>query len=211
MQALLPKPVLYNPSDDHRWDLNMEDEMTFWPRIMFGDMGTTSGITVIWFDPIKLLDQSIRTTRSILATWSSYVGGNENGQAQEVLRLARGLGGPEGLHVGLERFIVQKIGKEDTFLSSPRIAAKIDFGLFSGIRDWDDVVRRRTVSWQNPSDIKIGPEGDRQLQALNLYKKGPDHINDATKHCLLHLSRLRVGGLSAFKNLYGWNPDWEGN
>lgn len=209
MKALAPKPVIYNPSDDHPWDMNMEDEMTFWPRIMFGDMGTQSGVTVIWFHPLRILDQTKSTTKAILATWSSYLGGHENGQAQEFLRLARGLGGPEGLHIGLEKFIVQKIGKEETFLSSPRIAAKIDFGLYSGIRDHDDVVRRRTVTWQMPSEIKMGAEGDTRLKVLNLYRKGPDHINDATKHALLHLGRLRVGGLGTFRNLYGWNPDWE--
>jgi len=208
MEALLPKPKIYN-SDDTAWNDMNEDEMQFWPRIMFGDCGDKTGITVIWFHPLRLLDQSKSTTRSILAHWSSYVGGHENGQAQEILRLARGLGGPSGLCVGLEKFIVQKIEKSESFLSSPRITAKVDFGLWSGIKDWDGVVRRRSPVWQLPSEIKKGAEGDARLKVLRLYKPGPDHINDATKHCLLHLGRLRVGGLANFKMLYGWEKEWE--
>jgi hypothetical protein len=60
-----------------------------------------------------------------------------------------------------------------------------------------------------PSDIKKGAEGDARLKVLRLYKPGPDHINDAMKHCLLHMSRLRVGGLGNFQKLYGWEKGWE--
>ena len=209
MLALMPRPTVYN-KDDGAWDLNDQEwEMQFWPRIIFADCGTATGVAVVWFHPTRLMDLQKASTRAILATWTSYAGGEENGQAQEILRLCRGLGGPAGLCVGLEKFTVQKIGKEETFLSSPRIASKIEFGLWSGIRDHDDVVRRRAAIWQNPSDIKKGAEGDSRLKVLGLYKPGPDHINDAMKHALLHLGRVRNGGLGTFERLYGWDEGWK--
>jgi hypothetical protein len=209
MLALLPKPKVYNP-EDGVWDVNdPEWEMTFWPRIMFGDMGTQSGVTVIWFHPMRLTDTSQPSTRSILAHWSSYIDGPENDQAREFCRLARGLGGEFGLRIGLEKFVVERIGKEETFLSSPRIASKVDFALWSGIRDHDDVVRRRAVSWQMPSEIEKGGRGDERLKLHRLHTPGPDHINDAMKHCLVHLGKMRTAGFGTFEKMYGWNPDWK--
>jgi hypothetical protein len=205
--ALTPLAQIYNP-EDSTWNSDSEDEMQFWPRIIFGDMGTQSGVTVIWFHPIRLLDHKVPSTRSILAWWSSYLDGTENDQAREFLRLCRGLGGPEGLRIGLEKFTVERIGKEETFLSSPRIASKVDFGLWSGIRDHDGVVRRRSPSWQMPSEIKKGPAGDERLKVLGLYRPGPDHINDATKHCLVHLGKMRNAGFGTFERMYGWEKLW---
>jgi hypothetical protein len=212
MFALLPKPTVYN-AQDMVWDSgktqeDLEDEMRFWPRIMFGDMGTQSGVTVIWFHPLRLTDPKQPSSRSILAHWSSYLSGPENDQAREFCRLARGLGGEFGLRIGMEKFVVERIAKEETFLSSPRISSKVDFALWSGIRDHDDVVRRRSVSWQMPGEIEKGSKGDDRLKLLGLYTKGPDHINDATKHAIVHLGKMRNAGFGAFEKMYGWNPEW---
>lgn len=211
MQAILPTPIILD-RDNSRWDPDPKDpeyEMIFWPRIVFGDMGTFSGVTVIWFDPVMLLNPKIPTERSFMCWWSSFMSGNENVQAREFLRLCRGLGGPEGLCVGLEKFIVKQINASDSFLSSPRTAAKIDFGLWSGIRDWDDVVRRRVVAWQNPEEIDYSEKGDYRLKQLDMFVGGMDHRNDATKHAILHLRKMKNVGRTKFELLYGWNEEWE--
>lgn len=208
MLATLPVPTLLSPGET-RWDhADPEWEMQFWPRVMWGDMGTFSGVSVIWFDPKVLFDPRQPSERSAIAWWSSYLSGNENGQAREMLRLARGLGGPEGLAVGLEKFVVKSVHSEETFLSSPRIAAKVDFGLWSGIRDHDDTVRRRTALWQYPSEIDYSQNGDNRLKMLEMYVGGADHRNDATKHALLHLKKMSGGGLHNFQTIYGWLPEW---
>jgi hypothetical protein len=212
MLALIPRPTIYNP-EDGAWDSgktleDLEDEMRFWPRIMFGDMGTQSGVSIVWFHPLRLTDVKMPTSRSILAHWSSYLDGPENDQAREFCRLARGMGGQYGLRIGLEKFIVNRISKEETFLSSPRIAAKIEFALWSGVRDYDDEVRRRNVTWQMPSEIEKGQVGDQRLKMLNLYRPGPDHINDSMKHCLQHLKSMRHAGFGMFEKMYGFDPAW---
>lgn len=209
MLALLPRPTVYNP-EDGSWDnSDPEWEMLFWPRIIWADCGTQSGVTVLWFHPMRLTDPRQPSSRSVLAHWSSYVSGPENDQAREILRLARGLGGPHGLRIGLESFTVERIAKEETFLSSPRIASKIEFALWSGIRDQDDVVRRRSPSWQRPSEIDKGGRGDERLKLLRLHTPGPDHINDSMKHCLVHLGKMRTAGFGTFEKLYGWDPAWK--
>lgn len=208
MLALKPRPFVYSP-EDGIWDAkDPEWEMQFWPRIMFGDMGTQSGVSIVWFHPQRLMDIRQPSTRSILAHWSSYLSGPENDQAREFCRLARFLGGPQGLRIGLEKFTVERIAKEETFLSSPRIASKIDFALWSGIRDHDDVVRRRSPSWQNPSEIMKGSKGDDRLKALQLHTPGPDHINDSMKHCIVHLGKMRNAGFGTFEKMYGWDEAW---
>lgn len=208
MLATLPVPTLLHPGETE-WDVkDPEWEMQFWPRIMWGDMGTFSGVTVIWFNPKKLFDPRLPSEQSMMAWWSSFLSGPENGQAREMLRLARGLGGPEGLAVGLEKFVVKSVRQEETFLSSPRIAAKVDFGLWSGIRDHDGELRRRTALWQMPDEIDFSQRGDDRLKALQMYVPGADHRNDSTKHALLHLKKMSKGGLVNFQNIYGWNPDW---
>jgi hypothetical protein len=204
----MPTPIVYN-KEDGAWNSDNTDEMQFWPRIIWGDCGMQSGVTVIWFHPIRLLDPTQASTRSILAYWSSYLDGPENEQAREFLRLCRGLGGPNGLRVGLESFTVERIAKEQTFLSSPRVASKIDFGLWSGIKDHDGIVRRRSPSWQAPGEIMKGGKGDERLKLLGLHRPGPDHINDATKHCLTHLGKMRNAGFGTFEKMYGWEPDWK--
>jgi hypothetical protein len=81
--------------------------------------------------------------------------------------------------------------------------------MWSGIRDQDGIVRRRDILWQSPSEIEPGAPGASRLKLLNLYTRGPDHINDSMQHCLLHLKRMRVSGLGMFEKLYGWDDAWK--
>lgn len=210
MKPIAPIPTVYN-TEDGAWEDN-EDEHTFWPRVMWVDAGVVTGIAVIWFHPMRLLDIAAPTARSILAWHVNFVTGDENQQAYEILRMVRGLGGPEGLAVGAEWFRVRSVNGTDDFLSSPRIVSKLEYGLWRGTRDWDGELRRRTLLRQEPSEIDKSERGDERLRLLRLYVPGADHRRDALKHGLLHLGKLRnlgMGARTAIERLYGWNGDWE--
>jgi hypothetical protein len=199
---------VYN-SDDGSWDENGLDEITFWPRITWLDCGTTTGLATIWFHPLRLLDLSLPTVRSILAWHVNHTAGPENDQALEILRYLRGIVGTEGCAVGLERFTVHSVKKQQEFLSSPRIAAKVDFGMFMGLRNEGGQLRRLAALWQDPSEIDMTARGDERLRGMGLWVPGADHRRDALKHCLLHLGKIRSAGMGAFEKVYGWAPDWE--
>jgi hypothetical protein len=207
MRALTPVPKVYNP-DDGAWQDN-EDEITFWPRITWLDCGTTTGLATIWFHPVRLLDLTRASTKSILAWHVNHASGSENEQAREILRYVRGIVGTEGCAVGMETFTVNSVKKQHEFLSSPRIASKVDFGLFIGVRNEFGQLRRLAAQWQNPTDIDMSARGDQRLQDLQLWVPGADHRRDALKHCLLHLGKMRNAGMGAFERLYGWTPEWE--
>lgn len=210
-RPIVPIPMVYNP-DEGIWHENGEDEVTFWPRTVWLDCGAVTGVGIIWFHPQRLLDLRQPTVRSILAWHVNFVTGNENQQADQILRMLRGLGGPDGLAVGAEKFRVRSVNGNDEFLSSPRIYSKVEFGLWRGIRDWDGEMRRRVLLYQEPTDIDKGPRGDERLRGMRLYTKGADHRRDAIKHAYLHLSRLRNLGLSArdaVEKLYGWPQEWD--
>lgn len=221
LRAITVSPTKYNQQDP-RWEDN-EDETTFWPRVMWADCGVTTGIAVIWFDPVMLLDPRKATSKSLLAWYVTHVTGPENRQAYEIARLARGLGGgiPDldetdplghksiGLVVGAESFQARAANGTDDFLSSPRIASRLDYQMWLGVIDYDGVTRRRPVLLQSPSEIDKTSRGDERLRNLQLWVPGADHRRDALKHCLTHLGKVRTAGLGAFEALYGWNPDWD--
>lgn len=237
MRAITVTPTVYNKQDE-RWE-GRDDEQRFWPRVMWADCGNTTGVCVIWFDPVALLNPRKATISSVLAWWVGHVVGPENRQAYELSRLVRGLGGgaweqrvvlepavegtggvvervvevagtaPQGLAVGAESFSVRTVNGTAEFLSSPRISAKLDYILWAGVRDWDGVERRRALLYQSSSEIDKSPRGDSRLEGMHLYTPGPDHRRDATKHCLAHLGKIRTAGLGAFEQIYGWDEDWE--
>jgi hypothetical protein len=208
MRAITPVPRVYNPEDD-AWHPDGLDEITFWPRITWLDCGTTTGLATIWFHPMRLLNPKLATTKAILAWHVNHTTGPENDQAVEILRYVRGIVGQEGCAVGMEKFTVQSIKKQESFLSSPRIAAKVDLGLFMGLRNEQKVMRRIAALWQDPSEIDKTARGDARLQGMQLWVPGADHRRDALKHCLLHLGKMRVAGMGAFEKVYGWTAEWE--
>jgi hypothetical protein len=211
-RQIRPIPTVLN-NEDGRWDPgDPEWEMRFWPRIMFLDAGTVSGLSVLWFDPVRLQNPKIPSARAILAWWSSYVAGAENDQADAILGLAQYLVGTEGFCFGAEKFIVQKVQKGDEFLSSPRIASKVDYGMHRGlpVRDAEGVLHRRRIAtvWQNPADIDKSARGENMLKVMQMWLPGPDHRNDATKHAILLMRRMRDAPLGQFEKLFGNHPDW---
>jgi hypothetical protein len=207
MRAIAPVPRVFNPADG-AWQDN-EDEITFWPRITWLDCGETTGLATIWFHPMRLLDQTKPTVRSILAWHVNHTAGSENDQAREILRYVRGISGSEGCAVGAELFVVQSVKKQYSFLSSPRIAAKVDFGLYMGLLNEAGQTRRLATLWQMPTEIDKSSRGDERLRGMGLWVPGADHRRDALKHCLLHLGRMRSAGTVAFERVYGWTPEWE--
>lgn len=209
MLALMPTPQVYNP-EDNAWDeSDPEWEMLFWPRIMFLDAGTISGVAVIWFHPGRLLDPRQPTIRSVLAWWTSFVAGPENEQAREICRLAKGLVGTEGFALGIEKFRSRAVNGTDDFLSSPRIGAKVDYQMWMGVRNSAGELRRIATQWHEVAEIDKSPRGDERLKGLGLYTPGMDHRRDATKHAFAHLGKIKNGGLGAFGNIYGHKEDWK--
>lgn len=206
MRALAPRPTVYNP-DDGAWQDNV-DEITFWPRITWMDCGSNTGLATIWFHPVRLLDMELATSRSILAWYVNHTRGPENEQAVELLRYVKGIVGTEGCAVGLEKFTVRTVKSGDEFLSSPRVAAKVDLGLYMGLRNEQGDLRRIAALWQDPTDV-VNERRDAQLQQLGMWVPGRDDRRDALKHCLLHLQRIRVAGMGSFEKIYGWTPEWE--
>lgn len=208
LKPITPIPTVYNP-DNESWANDTDDEHLFWPRCVWLDCGVETGVAVIWFDPRALLNPTVPLARSILAWHVNWTQGRDlDQQARQLLRLVRGLGGPEGLAVGAESFQARRIDPSEDFLSSPVLAGKVEFGLKMGVRDWDGKIRQRPLLRQGPSEI-ASAQGDARLQALRLWVPGKDHRRDALKHCLQHLGKMRAAGMGQFEMLYGWNPEWE--
>lgn len=192
---------------DNRWDLEDPEEYGNWPRTFWVDPGSTSGLAVIWVDPVRFLDLSQPTIRSVIAWWVAYTHGPENDQTDAMRSVVSELGGPSGLTVGIETFTVRQLNMDKSFLSSPRIGAKLDFTCWRGVRDWDGTVRRRAVWWQSPSDALTAITDDK-LRRWGLYAPGADHVRDATRHALLHLRRIRSAGGTTFRDAFGWDEAW---
>lgn len=222
MKAIRVEATPYNKQDE-RWEGKPNEEL-FWPRVMWADCGTTTGVAVMWFDPIALMDPRKPTVRSLLAWYVTHVTGPENRQAYEMSRLVRGLGGGQwetldgverageksmGLAVGAEKFAVRTVNGTEDFLSSPRIASKLEYQLWCGTVDHDGVTRKRPLLWQMPSEIDKSEKGDTRLKNMGLWVPGADHRRDALKHTLVHLGKIRTAGLGAFEQIYGWDEDWE--
>jgi hypothetical protein len=176
---------------ESRWRDN-EDEFQFWPRSLWIDPGESTGLTVFWTDPAVLLDMQQPTLRSVMAWWTCQLQGSENSQTHQISLLVRKLGGPTGLAVGIEDFILQTRNSDRAVLSPVRITAKLEFAMWRGLFDYDGKVRRREMlAKQSASDAKKSFTDDR-LKRANLYTPGPDHIRDSTRHALLWQARCRV-------------------
>lgn len=196
-----------------RWNTDNEDEFLWWPRIMWIDPGVTSGLCVLWFDPVALLDGQ-PTRRCILAVTDMYLHGPEegiNGQANQFMRIHRGLNQQPGLAAGSESFIPLQLNQSWEFYSPQRIAAMIRFGL--SLRDpapWDEEhehPRGLPLHMQSSSDALNAFKNSR-LQEMGLYTPGPDHINDAKRHALLWMRKLAAGSREQLESLHGHEEGW---
>lgn len=83
--------------------------------------------------------------------------------------------------VVIEDFIPHKLNKERWFLSPVRVTNQLTMLLWLKDRQW---------ILQQPSLAKT-TINDETLKGFNLYNKGQDHANDATRHLLTFLRRAK--------------------
>lgn len=196
-----------------RWNPNNEDEYLWWPRVLWIDPGVVSGVAVVWFDPKALLLEDKRTPHVLLGYTEMFLHGAENGQRGQIstfLRLRDKLGEEPGLATGCESFRVLRTDPSDEYISPVRIRAGIEHVLSVtrplGASSVGDGV---PLHKQAPSDAITAFKNDR-LKALRMYREGPDHVNDAKRHCLLFIRRLKAANdpMALFRDVFGYEEGW---
>lgn len=157
---------------------------------------------MLWFDPKAMFeDQPI--ARQLLAYSIIFVNGPENGkngQVNRILRMFKALNAAPGAVLGCESFIPRRLDMSHEFLSPVRIRA----GLESRLSVADPPIQLYT---QTPNDA-ITTFNNSRLQALRLYRPGPDHVNDAMRHCLLWIRKLKALGIEGFQERHGHEEGW---
>lgn len=188
---------------DDRWNSSNEDEHLWWPRVLWIDPGTVSGVGMVWFDPQSLVDgKPLR--RSLLAWHGTYLYGAEdgvNGQINRFLRIRHMLSGEPGLATGVERFTLMRLDRSEDFLSPVRIRAGISFAMSVSKRSPGQLLH------QSPGDA-MTTFTDARLRELGMYTEGPDHIRDGIRHCLLHIRKIGSMGREAIESVHGEEEGW---
>jgi hypothetical protein len=200
-------PTIHHIDSEGRWDHANEDEFLWWPRVLWIDPGTVSGVAVVWFDPIAVFSGQT-TAKTVLAYSEMFLSGPENGpngQINRFLRLRRALNQEIGLASGVESFVIRQFNQDDEFLSPVRIRAGIE-SRTSMMREGSDE-DPPVIHTQTPSDAMNAFTNDR-LAALQMYTPGPDHVNDAKRHALLWIRKLRNRGVEFFYNAHGREEGW---
>lgn len=196
---------------ESRWDASNEDEFLWWPRVLWIDPGVVSGVAVVWFDPQALLVDQQKTPKVLLAYSEVFLHGPEyglGGQIERYLRLRAKLDEEAGLAAGCESFTILKPNQSEDFLSPVRIRAGLDMELSkTRPRDAEQIGSGVPLFVQSPVDAKSAFTNER-LKALRMYTEGPDHVNDAKRHCLLHIRRLIPKGIEGFKSMHGYEEGW---
>lgn len=196
-----------------RWNEGNEDEWLWWPRVQWIDPGVTSGLSIIWFDPIALFAGQ-PTRRCLLAITDMYLHGPEegvNGQANQFLRIHKALNQQPGLAVGSESFVLLSPNQSWELLSPVRIAAMIRFGLSrTHPQPWVEngaLGEGVRLHMQSPSDA-MSAFTNARLKSMGLFTEGPDHINDAKRHALLWIRKLAQLDRESFQALHGVEEGW---
>lgn len=196
-----------------RWDNQNEDEYLWWPRIQYIDPGVVSGVAIVWFDPQALLVEQAKTAKVILGYSEMFLHGPEtgiNGQVHHFLRLRAKLDEEPGLAVGCEGFVPLQLNQDKDFLSPVRIRAMLDYELSKTKPHGAHAIGSGVPLFsQMPVDAKKAFDNAR-LTALRMYTPGPDHINDAKRHALLHIRRLKAhkDPMGWFKEVHGYEEGW---
>jgi hypothetical protein len=206
-------PKIHLRDQDGRWNNNNEDEYLFWPRVLWIDPGTVSGVAVVWFDPVAVFHEEVPLSRQVLAYSELFLSGPENGpngQVNRYLRLRKTLAQELGLVSGIESFVPLKFNQSEEFFSPIRIRAGLEARM-SMLEQHPAQVRSGEVGvplyHQSPSDAITSFSNDR-LGKLNMYTPGPDHINDAKRHTLLYLRKLKASGFEEFTARHGNEESW---
>ena len=205
----MPKVHVLDRED--RWDRNNEDEYLWWPRVLWMDPGVVSGVAIVWFDPKALIDRS-KTVKMLLAYSELFLHGPENGATGQIahyLKLRQTLDEEPGLATGIESFTPRQLNQSWEFYAPMRIRAGLEYPLSRTKPLGSDVVGKGVpLHTQSPSEAITTFSNDR-LRALNMYTPGPDHVNDAKRHTLLHIRKM-VGDLDRFKDMHGYEEGWFG-
>lgn len=198
---------------DGRWDTKNEDEYLWWPRVHWIDPGTVSGVATIWFDPHALFIEGAKTAKVVLAYAEEFLHGPENGRLGQVdrfLRMRELLDQETGLATGCESFVPRRLDQSEEFLSPVRIRAALDYQM-SRIRPHGAELIGSGVPLyvQSPSDA-MNAFTNARLKDLRMFRPGPDHVNDAKRHCLLWIRRLKQKerGIEFFKATHGNEEGW---
>jgi len=207
-RARLPKIIVLDT--EQRWDYNSLDEHLWWPRVLWIDPGVVSGVATVWFDPQALFDDK-PLSKVILAYSEMFLQGPENGlngQINRYLRLRQNLSGEPGLATGCESFVPRQMNMDPDFLAPVRIRAGLDYRL-STIKPESQETEGTGVPLhvQSPSDALTAFNNER-LRNYRMYTPGPDHINDAKRHCLLWIRKLGARGREFFDFAHGIEQDW---
>jgi hypothetical protein len=202
----VPKINVLDTED--RWDNRNEDEYLWWPRVQWIDPGTVSGVAVVWFDPWAVFEGKT-TAKTVLAYSEMFLSGPENGpngQINRYLRLLRTLNQTPGLASGCESFTMRQLNQDWEFLAPVRIRAGLEarMSMAPARKESETGI---TLFTQSPSDALTTFTNDR-LKAQRMYTPGPDHINDAKRHCLLWIRKLRNAGIEFFEEAHGDEPGW---
>jgi hypothetical protein len=209
-------PKIHIIDTEGRWKPGSEDEHLWWPRVLWIDPGVVSGVAVIWFDPKALLEEGKTLPKVLLAYSEMYLGGPENGvngQVNRFMRMHRDLNRETGLATGCESFTILQYNQEKDFLSPVRIRAGIEARLSVTRPPHADPLPSNGIPLfiQSPSDAK-STFTDERLRNLRMYTPGPDHVNDAKRHGLLHIRRIKgevqKNGLAAFEDAHGHEEGW---
>jgi hypothetical protein len=198
-----------------RWNANNVDEFLWWPRVLWIDPGEVSGVAVVWFDPAALLLDNAKTVKVVLAYSEVFLHGPEEGiggQVYQFLRLRSKLDEEPGLATGIESFIPLKLNQSRAFLAPVRIRAGIEYEMsITKPLGAEKIGNGVPLLSQSPSDAKSAFTNERLTQ-LGMHTPGPDHVDDAKRHALLHIRRLKAipGSLDLFKYLHGYEEGWFG-
>lgn len=197
--AVRPFPRINVIDTESRWQ-DTEDEMLWWPRILWIDPGGVSGVAVTWFDPNAIFARR-PTSKILLAYAELFLTGPENGvtgQVNHYLELHKYLDREKGLAVGCESFIPRRLDQSKDFLSPVRIRAALDYPLS---------MQQKRLHVQSPSDA-INTFSNDRLKQLRMYSPGPDHVNDAKRHTLLWIRNLIDLTREDFAALHGDEEGW---
>lgn len=206
-------PKIHVLDQEGRWNHNMEDEYLFWPRVLWIDPGVVSGVAVVWFDPKALLVDDQKTAKVVLAYSELFLHGDEYGRSGQIasyLKLRDKLDEEIGLATGCESFRVLQLNSSDDFVAPIRIRSGVEAQMsVMRPKGADRIGGGIPLFTQSPSDA-ISTFNNNRLKALRMYTPGPDHINDAKRHTLLWLRRMKAEnrGLEFFKQAHGNEEGW---
>lgn len=172
-----------------------DEDLSGFPAVTAVDPGGTTGICTVWFSREGLLNPQLSLQKCLLAWEADGLVGTENYQTLQILRwLSSRTYGPMAL--AMEDFVPQQLLKSREFLSPVRIAARVDYQVWRGIKVAGGTGRRTfDLSWQSANDAK-NVVTDPRLKAMAMYTPGPDHARDATRHAVLWIRKYRAKLLS---------------